>query len=310
MMLPGLILAFVAAAAQPAPPIEASMQLAPPIIPYHRQAELRIEVTAAKELPLNLPDVAKLVAPLTLVGPLEAPQTESLPDGRKRVVARYKLDAIWPGDYPIAPLELTPEEGAPIVVPGPVLRVRELTDEERGEAMQFVPIAGPMAPPVQPWRTWWFWAIVAAAAALVVSGGWYLWRSRAFRAAAPPPRPAWEVAYERLESLDKQQLPEAGKHGPYYVELSTILREYIEARFQLHAPEETTQEFIADASRSGVFSDEHQKLLALFLRHCDRVKFAQYEPSLAEMEQGFAEVLRFIDETVPAAEAPDKEAAA
>jgi hypothetical protein len=114
-----------------------------------------------------------------------------------------------------------------------------------------------------------------------------------------PAPSAWDLAYTRLRELDSRRWPEQGKFQPYYVELSSILRHYIEDRFMVHAPEMTTPEFLAEASKSGVLSPDHQELLAHFLRHCDRVKFAQFRPTEGDMERSFAEVLRFVDETAP-----------
>jgi len=181
----------------------------------------------------------------------------------------------------------------------PALRVRDLTDEERVEAERFAANEAPVSLPRPWWLGWPFWAAVGAG--VVALGGAVWWvlrhRTRAERIAAPAL--PWEVAYGRLRELDQRRLPHAGQFEPYYVDLSAILRYYIEDRFLLHAPEQTTPEFLEAASQSGVLSTDQQQTIAAFLRHCDRVKFARYEPTLTEMEQGFEVVLRFVDETVP-----------
>ena len=68
--------------------------------------------------------------------------------------------------------------------------------------------------------------------------------------------------------------------------------------------------FLAAAAVSGVLTEQHQRLVAGFLRHCDLVKFAQYVPTVEEMERGFTAVLQFVDETVPIPAPAEKEAAA
>ena len=103
-------------------------------------------------------------------------------------------------------------------------------------------------------------------------------------------------------SLDERHLPKAGRYEPYYVDLSAILRYYIEDRFHLHAPEQTTPEFLAELSGSGYLDEGHERFLGAFLRHCDLVKFAQYVPTVNDMELRFTEVLRFVDDTVPSRE--------
>ena len=285
-----------------APAVDVTVTLEPPVIPYHRQARLTVAVEAPAGLDVELPDAGKIAGGLTLVGPLSAPEEQALRDGRRRIATSYTLDAVWVGDYPMQPVTVSFGEGGSATVPGPVLRVRELTEEETEAAMQFAPNAGPMDPRLDVLRAWWFWAIVGVAGTVLCVVSVLYARKRMRTSAIAPPLPPWEVAYERLRVLDEKRLPESGGIEDYYVELSAILRHYIEDRFHLHAPEETTPEFLAEAARSGALSQIHQDLLAKFLRHSDRVKFARYQPTLTEMESSMAQVLRFVDETIPAPE--------
>jgi hypothetical protein len=94
------------------------------------------------------------------------------------------------------------------------------------------------------------------------------------------------------------------------VDLSGIVRYYIEDRFHVHAPEQTTPEFLAEISSVGLLDDSHERLVAEILRHSDQVKFARYLPTLHEMEKSFAQVLQFVDETVPKVEEKAGEEAA
>jgi hypothetical protein len=189
------------------------------------------------------------------------------------------------------------------------VRVRDLTKEEEEAAMRFVSGATPMDVPPPFWRHWEFWAGIVAVVALAAVALWMYLRRRAKPEYTAPPLSAWDAAYARLRELDARKWPQAGKCPLYYVELSFILRHYIEDRFVLHAPERTTPEFLTEASKAGVFSEDQQKMLAEFLRHCDRVKFAKYVPSLDEAERSFADVLRFVDETVPRPAQPEEKAA-
>jgi hypothetical protein len=155
--------------------------------------------------------------------------------------------------------------------------------------------------------------VLGGAAAMLALAGlvWFLYRywRRPKTVSVAPPVPAWERAYERLRALDARQLPQSSEFEPFYVELSSILRHYIEDRFMLHAPERTTPEFLAEASGAGALTEDHQKLLAGFLRHSDRVKFAKFEPTVTEMDHSMSLVLHFVDETVPKPEPTREEAA-
>jgi hypothetical protein len=97
-------------------------------------------------------------------------------------------------------------------------------------------------------------------------------------AKAPPAIPAHKVANDALARLDALDLLSAGDVEAYFVYLSAILRDYVEHRFGVRAPERTTQEFLREASAAPELAT-HGALLANFLQQADAVKFAGQRPS-------------------------------
>ncbi len=280
--------------------VDVTVGLEPPEIPFHRTAQMTISIEAPSDMPLEWPDISHIARGLSVAGPIRTVQNEQTNNGRTRITRAYELDAIWTGDYPLGPITVRYGNDASVSVVAPMLRVRDLTAEEEAAALRFAPHAGPILPRYPFLETWWFRIAGAAAIAAALWGLFHWWRKRPRVPKPVRPRPAWEIAYDRIRELDAKQLPERGAYGPYYVELSSIVRHYIEDRFSLRAPEQTTQEFLYVAAQSGLLNPDHQKLLARFLRHSDRVKFARYQPTVNEMEHSMADVLRFIDETIPA----------
>jgi hypothetical protein len=114
-------------------------------------------------------------------------------------------------------------------------------------------------------------------------------------------RPAHETALEALRNLSKKDYIKTGKVREYYFELSDIARHYVEARFQLRAPEMTTEEFLSTLKDSSALRTGQKTLLKDFLSHCDMVKFAKYQPDENESEASYESARRFIDETKEAA---------
>lgn len=114
----------------------------------------------------------------------------------------------------------------------------------------------------------------------------------------PPPRPVppHEVAWESLRRLVAMDLVGQGEIEPFFVHLSAILRNYIEGRFRLHAPERTTEEFFAEAVRSPALEPYLDRLME-FLRLSDQVKFARYEPGNELIQSSFDALKSFITET-------------
>ena len=91
---------------------------------------------------------------------------------------------------------------------------------------------------------------------------------------------------------------EKGLVTEFYFRLSMIVRVYIERRFDLMAPEWTTQEFLVQTQRSDVLPFEHRSTLGGFLEACDMVKFALHEPPEVEITIAFATAREFVDQTV------------
>lgn len=166
--------------------------------------------------------------------------------------------------------------------------------------------------PLERERVWLWWTAGGAGVALaVILVSWWLLR-RARKAAVPAPLSPHEWAFFALQRLQEDRLIEAGRVQEFYFRLSGIVREYIERRFGLMAPERTTPEFLAEVRTNAVLSREHQRLLTDFLQAADMVKFARYEPAPSEVEDSLTTARAFVDQTtsVPSdVAAKDKDAA-
>ena len=97
----------------------------------------------------------------------------------------------------------------------------------------------------------WLWWLLVAAAALVVAGvaAWFVRRHLARRSeelAPPPPPPPHVVAWERLQ----RALGLIHEAEQFCMEVSQIIRVYLEGRFNLHAPDRTTEEFLLELQSS------------------------------------------------------------
>jgi hypothetical protein len=122
------------------------------------------------------------------------------------------------------------------------------------------------------------------------------------RKASPPPvreTPPHERALRAIRALRARGIPGPEGVEPYYVELSAIVRRYLEDAFALRAPEQTTEEFIRAASTSHKLTLEHQQLVAAFLEQSDLVKFARHLPAPSDMEAALAAAERLVCETIP-----------
>jgi len=112
--------------------------------------------------------------------------------------------------------------------------------------------------------------------------------------------PAHVMAFRMLEWLIAQDFVGKGQLEQFYVHLCGVVRKYIEMRFEIHAPEETTEEFLGQMSQDGGGRSvlaEHRSLLKEFLEHADLVKFARHSPTDDEIQRSFNAAKVFIEAT-------------
>lgn len=287
--------------------ITARIVLEPSEIPFYKQAFLRIEVEAPVDAEIELPDLRLIFETERLMSEESGVtdyRKEPLEDGRVLITETYPLDPIFVKDYVFAPITLKLGGEQELVLPVPTLRVRALTPAEE-EAIVFFDgdIAGGPALTTRPLSDRWeFWAVViiSCLALAVLLVYWFL-TYRKLKSIVPLKDP-WEVALTRLTALAERNLAKQGKFEVYYIDLSSILRYYIEGRFYLHAPERSTPEFLEEMMETEFFSEEQQEFLREVLRLCDLVKFAKHIPSMIDVEESFVRVRSFVEETIPSEE--------
>jgi hypothetical protein len=214
---------------------------------------------------------------------------------------RYKLEPFLSGTYALPAFTFefydvnSPQNNKYELTTGPVeIEVASLLGEQKAQ-LKIAALEGVVNMPAEPFRLW-VWLLSAAA----VCGGiifWFKKRARRAKELVRIFKPAHQIAYERLGALEKEGLLEAGKIKEFYERISDVLRHYIEHRFNLRAPERTTEEFLEESRSANVFTQRDQQQLGEFLRHCDLVKFAKYEPTAEQIQQTLRLVKDFIETT-------------
>lgn len=178
-----------------------------------------------------------------------------------------------------------------LAIPAPASNAPTALDEIRG-IKDPVPLPGSY--------TWLWWLLgIAILAALA----WWAWR-RWSRRQPPAPEAILIPPHRRA----KDRLRSAGEllSDPYrFCSLvSDVVRVYLEERFNLHAPDRTTEEFLDEMRVSTLLLPAHKTMLEQFLTRCDMVKFARAEPAEPELKALLDAALRLIDETAPAETEP------
>ncbi len=221
-------------------------------------------------------------------------------DGRTETITTIQLSSFIVGEHRVAtqPVVFAKAGGVETSVELPTLLL-QVTSTLGNPPPDLADIKGPVSAGGPPWAT--IAAVIAAAAALAAVVALLARRLLRRAGATPGARvlPPHDIALAALHALRARGFIEAGQTEPFYVELSAIVRIYLEQRFDLHAPEQTTEEFIRTSSQSDALSLEHRQLTQSFLEQSDLVKFARFSPAAADMETALAAAERLVRETIP-----------
>jgi hypothetical protein len=138
---------------------------------------------------------------------------------------------------------------------------------------------------------------IASIAVVLLSGSILAFRAMRARRILEKQRSAYDIAVAHLRELEARGAPDAETADRWFVELSSIVRRYLELRYDIRAPELTTEEFLLVATSRPELREEHRGLLTSFLERCDRVKFAGYRPDADESLATLAAARGFVEDT-------------
>ncbi len=105
-----------------------------------------------------------------------------------------------------------------------------------------------------------------------------------------------EVAYERLKAIETSDLLARGDMETYHTQVAHALREYINARYRIPALELTTTALLQAMLRAEI-SAEYIHRVQHVLANCDMVKFATYQPRVAEASARIVDARWIVDAT-------------
>jgi len=289
-------------------PVEATVSVWPPKPALGDPMYLRLRVEAKPGVAVDVPFERDAFGRFT-VSDWDTQHAHG-PDGGAIEVRTYALDAPSSGRHRLPPLRLTFTDGRAAGDAGASGTTHELLTDEipiqvapvsaNMTAADLRPARGPLDPVVGRAARWpW---IVGGAGGLVVLvvlilAARAVRRRRFVRAQVS----AYEAALAALAALEHRGAPGADDADAWFVELSAIVRRYLEGRFRVRAPELTTEEFLQEVRQSPDLDRDHRARLGEFLEQCDRVKFAGYRPDPDESLAALAAARAFVEETRAAA---------
>ncbi len=265
--------------------VRAALTLSRSDVHLDRDLLLTIEVTAPSEVRVTLPEFGGRFDGFLLSGAYDDTPTAAAGQSLHRRHAR--LTPIVADEYRIAPLVVTcldqsasPPRPMWFTTPPVALELAPVIDGAAPGtvAETFKPVwIRPSARTVLGW-------VLATLAILAAAFPLFHLAKRIRRHVVLARLSPRERAMHELRELLARRLVEKGLVKDFYVELTMVVRRYIERQHRIRAPEQTTEEFLAAIGDDPRFDADVAARLREFLQSADMVKFAAHHPGDAAIE--------------------------
>jgi hypothetical protein len=146
----------------------------------------------------------------------------------------------------------------------------------------------------------WPWIVFPAIGVLLLAGIIYYLRKRPKKATpvkpAEPDKPEHVIALDKLYALRDEKLWQNDRAKEYHSEISDVMRDYLEKRYQISANEQTTDQIFASIRYMDISEHDRGKLRQILVL-ADLVKFAKERPLPADNEQSINNAIDFVMKT-------------
>ncbi len=215
---------------------------------------------------------------------------------RRRWILQVQVEAMQPGTYQLPPIEVqirdpdNPDAAQVVRSPQATVVVLSVLDEQADPARfrDIKPVVF-VTPEVQRDFGWAWWTAGGVVASLGFVAFMLLWRR-----GRGPSNLQW--ALHALADLEQRHANESLDGDALYVQLTNIVRLFLEREFEIGASRLTTPEFLVQVQTDNRLTSELQDRLRSFLETADRVKFAAWSPDSATTSEVFAEARALIND--------------
>ncbi len=263
------------------------------------QIKYTIRVSAKEDIAITFPQAGDNLGGF-VIKDFGMTSAKKSAEGRSKQEQWYLIDTYTVGPYviPSQVIQAKYMDGSIKVLNSPEIFVEiksviDGSDTEEG----LKDIKSPLEIPIDT-KTLWLVIISVVVGIIGVSGiSWILWWKMRRRAEDVPIPAAHESALNELIRIEGLELLSRGEVKEYYYLVSNCLRNYLENRFALRAPEQTTEEFFESITQSNSLEGHYINLLKDYMRHCDLVKYAKLEPNANQTSDLIVKTREFINET-------------
>lgn len=226
---------------------------------------------------------------------------------QRRWILQVEVEALQPGTFELPPIEIeirdpdNPAGSQLIRSPKSQIVVRSVLDEQADPARfrDIKPVVFVTPESERDFR-WVWWTTGVGVVSLSFVAFMLLWR----RDRGPS---NFQWAIQALADLEQRHLSESLDGDALYVQLTNIVRLFLEREFEIGASRLTTPEFLVQVQTDKRLTPELQSRLKSFLETADRVKFAAWTPDGQTTSQVFEEARNLINDAYQIRRAADEQ---
>ena len=283
-------------------PVKMTVRFSPKEPRLSDMIDMDLIIEALPDVEIKPPDFGQGVGDFLVRDYTERAGETAAGSGKKIRRFHYQLEPAHAGKHLIRSVSMeftdkrkdSESKGEPVLLETDPLEIN--VTSELGDKTPSLTDLAPMLPPKPlPPKPIWIWLGIAAGVIVLIVAALIL-RKRLQKAAVAVEirRTPEEIAHEALKALLAENLPGKGLHKEFYVRLTGIVRVYIEGTTGLHAPEQTTEEFLRAMRARTIFPAERSVQLANFLEAADMVKYAAMHPGERQLEESIARAQEFV----------------
>ena len=259
-----------------------------------------LEVIADKNVQVISPFIRDSLKEVEIIRELEPFSSET--DNSKSITYLFTLSYYDSGSVTIPPIavnyKISGDDEAKVLLSNPVtFIVHTLSVEQQAEIKD---VKEPLTIPLD----WKFILLIAFIVLITLAAVVFFYlRYKKKKSMLPVKKkiikiPAHVKALTALDNLDKEQLWQKGQVKEYHSNITGIVRNYFEERFDLPALELTTTEQMQQLNRvssAQKIVDETEQ----FLKNADLVKFAKFIPIASVNEEMMKQAKDIVNKTIP-----------
>ncbi len=279
-------------------PVKVTVDVSPKEPRLSDEPKLTLTITAADGVKVDAPPFGQSLGEF-VIRDFHEPIPKRA-DGHRILQQIYTLEPTRAGPISVAPISIRFVDDRPdgdgrehtIETDAMTLNIATIVPSEAPSLNDLRPPAPPEELPADGMRFAWIWIVCGV---ILLAGGYMiLRRRRTDRKTAEPQLSPQELANRELRALISGKLSETDVKA-FFVELTGIVRRYIERSTGVRAPEQTTEEFLREVNDNNLFPHETNARLGAFLESADLVKFAGYQPDLEGIKQSTQRAKQFIE---------------